>query len=398
MKSKDKEKEYVIWGAGRVGEAAYIYYKNYVNILFYVDSDQKKWNTVLNGIPIYSPDVLKKNKKRVIIALKEGHENISNVLETEYQISDYTEFSFVQTNHQTEKKEDKLLEEESVIICCSGGLGNQMFQYALYRNLQEKKKNTYIDISCYNGPFSISYQLQQVFPNLKVRICSDSQRNEYVISQARDFFNLKDFQIYVEPSLNDEPIKKFNSDLFDISSGIIKGNHLCYQYAEEIRNIMLQEFSFLKEIENSLKNIMNHIRNQNSVSIHVRRGDYLGRREILIYGNICTAVYYDKAIEEIKRKIDTPVFYFFSNDIEWAKENFNIPNAIYIEENMFEHYEDWYDMFLMSICKHNIIANSTFSWWGAWLNQNPDKIVIAPKKWNNISEYQDICPLDWVRI
>ena len=92
-----------------------------------------------------------------------------------------------------------------------------------------------------------------------------------------------------------------------------------------------------------------------------------------------------------------PGFVFFSNDVDWVKHNIKVEDAVYFERNMFAKYSDWYDMFLMSVCRHNIIPNSTFGWWSAWLNRNPDKIVVAPKRWRNRWEAQDWCPEEWVR-
>ena len=88
----------------------------------------------------------------------------------------------------------------------------------------------------------------------------------------------------------------------------------------------------------------------------------------------------------------------FSDDIEWVKKNYGMQNVIYVEPKKFQKFNDWYDMYLMSMCKHNIIANSTFSWWGAWLNNHEKKIVIAPQKWFAQDALLDICPVDWVRL
>ena len=100
----------------------------------------------------------------------------------------------------------------------------------------------------------------------------------------------------------------------------------------------------------------------------------------------------------MKDKVGNCKFIFFSNDMEWVKRNYNIENAIYVNSTLFDNYQDWYDMYLMSMCKHNIIANSTFSWWGAWLNSNKEKIVIAPNKWVNLCDYKDIYPDDWIKM
>lgn len=131
----------------------------------------------------------------------------------------------------------------------------------------------------------------------------------------------------------------------------------------------------------------------NSVSIHVRRGDYLSPRFAKHFGNICTLEYYAKAIEIIRQAVDNPHFFVFSDDIAWVKENIKLGNATYIDWNTAD--DSIYDMYLMSHCKHNIIANSTFSFWGARLNMN-DNIVVYPKKWYNEPwTAPNIFPEDW---
>jgi hypothetical protein len=97
-------------------------------------------------------------------------------------------------------------------------------------------------------------------------------------------------------------------------------------------------------------------------------------------------------------KVDNPYYVVLSDDIEWVKDNLYIENAVYIEPKMFDEYSDWYDMYIMTCCKHNIIANSSFGWWGAWLNGNPDKIVIAPDRWFNNEDTPDIWCEGWVKI
>ena len=137
---------------------------------------------------------------------------------------------------------------------------------------------------------------------------------------------------------------------------------------------------------------------RNTIGVHIRRGDFLESRYAREIGNICDIAYYRKALDLIKERYEDAVFCFFSNDMEWVKKTFHEENALYIDGCMFDEYHDWYDMYVMSICKHNIIPNSTFGWWGAWLNQNPDKTVIAPKRWRNRWEANDWCPPEWVLI
>ena len=128
----------------------------------------------------------------------------------------------------------------------------------------------------------------------------------------------------------------------------------------------------------------------NAVSIHVRRGDYLAKHD---RHPVQSIDYYKQAMQYFD---SSSIFYIFSDDIEWCKENFKGSQFTFIEDNA-----DYIDLWLMSLCDHNIIANSSFSWWGAWLNQNPNKIVIAPKNWfgpNKKLSVQDLIPEKWIQI
>lgn len=133
-----------------------------------------------------------------------------------------------------------------------------------------------------------------------------------------------------------------------------------------------------------------------SVSLHVRRGDYLNGGNINVYNNICTPDYYKKAIDYILEKDPYAIFYVFSDDLEWVKKNLEITNCIYVDINKGK--DSWQDMYLMSKCQNNIIANSTFSWWAAWLNTNKEKIVICPSRFSNIGLSKDLFPVEWIKI
>jgi len=149
---------------------------------------------------------------------------------------------------------------------------------------------------------------------------------------------------------------------------------------------------------NLYKNNEQKIKEKNSVSLHIRRGDYLTMQKAIDTIGVCPLDYYDKAIREITRKIKNPTFFIFSDDINWVKENLktNSP-TIFVSGGKLKDYEE---LILMSKCKHNIIANSSFSWWGAWLNNNPNKIVIAPKKWfkDTSKNTRDLIPESWLKL
>lgn len=139
---------------------------------------------------------------------------------------------------------------------------------------------------------------------------------------------------------------------------------------------------------------------ESSVSVHVRRGDYVQKHER--YGGICTVPYYRKAAEHLRERYPEARFHVFSDDLAWCEEELGLEGAVYEDLRGEEGYRDWWDMCLMSHCRHNIIANSTFSWWGAWLNAHPQKIVICPPCWDNKEPRKDrpdmICAEGWTVI
>lgn len=135
--------------------------------------------------------------------------------------------------------------------------------------------------------------------------------------------------------------------------------------------------------------IMKKILEKESVSVHIRRGDYKSHNLLLDDG------YYLAAADMISHRINNPVWIVFSDEINYVKENYRFKGeVIYIDDSY--KLKDYEQLILMSQCKHNIIANSTFSWWGAWLNQNKNKCVVAPSKW--ISSQKNIVPIDWIKI
>ena len=140
------------------------------------------------------------------------------------------------------------------------------------------------------------------------------------------------------------------------------------------------------------KELLNAISISESVSLHVRRGDYLDPQNAKQYGGICTLDYYKKAIDIIKERYSDPRFFIFSNDIEWCKANLQVNDAIYVTNNTGKN--SWLDMYLMSQCKANILANSSFSYWGAMLNKNSQFSVVYPEKWFN-THTPDIFPERW---
>lgn len=283
------------------------------------------------------------------------------------------------------------------IIWCSGGLGNQMFQYAFYRRLQLDGKSVTLDISGFNDyGLHNGFELDKIFP-VKINLADEVLINN--IKQKISHLSLLK-KIWWKVFTNFRPVivqKNFgySSRLSNLQGlkyleGYWQSEKYFGTHSDTIRN----DFKFpLLDIKN--KDYADKISQGEAVSIHIRMGDYVNHP---LHGGICTLEYYKKALSLIEEKVESPLFFIFSNDIEWCQNNLKLDKAIYVAGNEGEN--SFRDMQLMSMCKHNIIANSSFSWWGAWLNNNPDKVVVAPSKWFNDTTIntKDLLPDSWIQI
>ena len=385
-------KRIIIFGAGRWGEMAYYYYIDKCEIECFIDNSNDLWGKKVKGINVCAPQILKEvnfQDIRIVIANKWQSKQIMEQLYTQFGISECIIF-----NLETFVEEYAALDEENntdeCIISYIGGLGNQMFQYALAKCFMVKGRCVTGDTSSYYQILSPDFILENVFPAVSIKKCNIALKKQYK--------KIKDLSI-IQPDI--QTVDKIEADIsiLKLERGYFGGYWQSAQYAELVEKELRRDFKFTEKKEEKLCKLSKKIIGMgNTVSLHIRRGDYLKRDNQKCYGNICTDDYYKNAIKYINNHVKDPVFYFFSNDIKWVKEKYGHLNAIYVSEDMFDNYADWYDMFLMSCCKHNIIANSTFSWWGAWLNSNQNKIVIAPSKWTNNCDYRDICPKVWIKI
>lgn len=285
------------------------------------------------------------------------------------------------------------------VVRYKGGLGNQMFQYAFMKSLENKGSKVGASLGFYDDfPMTRRFELDMVFE--KIQLDGDFSNDiefkkrfhMWKLSEGKKTNNeIAEYGIWVEDNIQEG---KFQADVYKQQDCVYVGYWQSYKYFESIRDKLLIDLSFKEEAIKEIKNKL--YLNDKSIVVHVRRGDYLQANDM--YGGICTKDYYLHAIECIKSKIENPTFIFVSDDIEWVEKQRWVQNGIYVKPYLFSKYENWYDMAIISLGGHNIIANSSFSWWGAWLNQNSKKIVIAPKKWNNLRDYRDICPVDWIRI
>ncbi|MGB6269589.1 MAG: alpha-1,2-fucosyltransferase, partial [Olleya sp.] len=158
---------------------------------------------------------------------------------------------------------------------------------------------------------------------------------------------------------------------------------------------ILRDFKIVSPLKKQTQKLLTEMTQTNAVSIHIRRGDFL-KHDV---HNTSKEDYYKEALSVIESKIEQPTYYLFSDDMDWVKANFKTKHkTVYVDFN--DATTAFEDIKLMSNCKHNIIANSSFSWWSAWLNTNPNKIIIAPKQWFNGDKYDytDVVPKSWITI
>lgn len=280
-----------------------------------------------------------------------------------------------------------------IIVKLKGGLGNQLFQYAFGRLISTSRNEELKldkDILGAKGDTYRYYGLDKFNIQASVAEKKEVIAVKYplgVFSKVLRFIKgkiLRVFYVGYEPKLLKSKAKYFD------------GYFQSHKYLEPIRETLLTEITPKESIDNKYKDLILNIENNNSVSIHIRRGDYISDKNNKDYQTFGLE-YYKNAIGLIKKKVNNPKFFIFSDDIDWVKDNFKNEEFVFVSNSNTKDYEE---LILMSKCKHNIIANSSFSFWGAWLNQNSEKIVISPKKWCHkfIKEYSDLIPNEWIKI
>jgi len=277
-----------------------------------------------------------------------------------------------------------------IISKVTGGVGNQMFQYAIAKSIATARKDSFkLDITAYetymlhNGYRLNSFSLKGVLAKkdeiFRLRGFNNRIFNKFNIFKPKSYYLEKERTIYDE-------------NVFNYKDIYLDGYWQNEAYFLDIRESLLKDFKLKELLSRKVEASLIDIKSSSSIAVHVRRGDYLNHPEI----GVLSVDYYKRAVGYINTKVNKPKFFIFSNDISWCKENFSfIEEATYIEESESELE----DLELMKNCKHNIVANSSFSWWAAWLNESQDKIVIAPKQWMAINpKNYKWSPSSWVEI
>ncbi len=292
-----------------------------------------------------------------------------------------------------------------VIVQLIGGLGNQLFQYAFGRRLALlKKTNLKLDHSSFDKSYKLrKYSLSHF--DIEENFVSPEETKKYKNFFSRSFakvnqMNRNKLALYYSRKYVKEQSFLFDANILKVSSDVyVEGLWQTEKYFKEIEFELRKELVFKTAPSEPNKRMADEIMNTTSVSLHVRRADYVTDVKSNQVHGACGLDYYKKAIAFIAERFENPNFYVFSDDMNWTRSNLllDFPTK-YVDYNNAD--TDYEDLRLMSLCKHNIIANSTFSWWGAWLNANSKKIVIAPEKWFNDSSKTsvDLIPEKWHKI
>ena len=282
-----------------------------------------------------------------------------------------------------------------IIVKIKSGLGNQMFQYALGRRLSlDWNDELKFDLSWFDNikKGETPRKLELVKFNVILPKATETE-----IAQARPSFFARIVD-KVKGRLNRNYFFQFHSWLLKIKkAAYLDGYFQSFKYIEPIREVLLKDFVLKNTYSEGAQKIKNEIEaSAQSVAMHVRRGDFVTTCKD--WNGLCEAEYYKKGLDIIQKKYFNVKLFIFSDDIGWAKENLKFDNQmVFVSRPSLNSAEE---LLLMSLCKHQIIANSTFSWWAAWLNQNKEKIVIAPSRWllaANI-DTMDLLPPIWIKL
>lgn len=294
--------------------------------------------------------------------------------------------------------------KKMIISNLIGGLGNQMFQYAAGRALSlEHSVPLRLDISAFaNYGLHQGFELERVF-NCAAKIATEADVRRILGWQSSHSMRrivsrpglaaIRRAGFVIEPHFHYWPdITQTPQDCY------LVGYWQSEKYFQDVASVIRSDFTFKTSLANRNAEFAKQINQVNAVSLHVRRGDYANNSKTTATHGLCSLEYYQAAIQYITERVKQPVFFIFSDDVEWVKENLKtyLP-CEYVDHN--KGVESYNDMHLMSLCQHHIIANSSFSWWGAWLNPSVEKIVIAPKRWfANTTDVSDLIPQGWVTL
>ena len=290
-----------------------------------------------------------------------------------------------------------------IIAALNSGFANQMFQFACARAVSLKKgyefgmEGTWLDrdplrsleLPRHFGLERFLLSEKALGTQIRARIGFFGRRlNRY---RYPDAFGL---QLYQEPHFT------FDKNVFNVSDDtLLRGYWQTEKYFNEFADVIRQDFQFASTPSGRNADLIAELAETHSIALHVRRGDYVADPLVAKNHGVCPPVYYERALDLLNRKIDAYRLFVFSDDPDWVRANMQFDSsATYVSWN--RGADSFEDMRLMSHCSHNVIANSSFSWWAAWLNANPQKLVVAPQRWfgSLAHDTSDLVPPQWIRL
>jgi hypothetical protein len=295
-----------------------------------------------------------------------------------------------------------------VTVVLRGGLGNQMFQYAIgFAAAHQQGVPLVLDTTYLNDRFPRKQFTFRVYDldifDLSPKFTTLSKISTVVpipgLWLGINFGLIKIKNILgIKEAVNEKKEFVFDASALNAGKNVsLWGYWQSPKYFESVENELRSVFRFKHPLEGEAKDLANQIAATNSVSLHVRRGDYVKFKSVAEMMGGTDLSYYDRASRYIGERVTQSHFFIFSDDIEWCKQNIKLSFPVTYVSSSSSGPKSAYHLQLMSLCKNNIIANSTFSWWGAWLNGNPGKIVVAPKQWhiNGSETKDDVIPKNW---
>jgi len=296
-----------------------------------------------------------------------------------------------------------------IIVRLAGGMANQMFPYAAARRLAHcRKTELKLDIRGLVPERQINLQFPRRYAldlfNITGRIATAEEIEPFAAArQRRGLAALKDFLgLAPKPRRTWYRERHFHFDprVLALPDNVyLDGNWVCEKYFLDVADIIRSEYTLKHAPSGRNRELLGEVAAVESVSIHIRRGDYAAVEKVRQVHGVCEIGYYTECIRRIAELVRDPHFFIFSDEPEWAKEHLRLRYpAVFVDHNSPEQGQE--DFRLMSSCRHNIVANSGFSWWAAWLNAHPGKIVLAPRTWVRTTKYntKDLVPASWIRV
>ena len=293
------------------------------------------------------------------------------------------------------------------IIKIKGGLGNQMFQYAfakyVEKNSGEKSK---LDFSAYTELLNDDIRKPRLLKfNLSSSVASDEEiKRATMLKLGGKYLSFQyRVKIFLEAVFNPKYFLEWKRGEFISLNKIMKHSYFdgywqSIDYIEPIKEQLFRDFIPNNELSDKAKEQMEEMQAHDSVFVGIRKGDYTADASARNHFGVITNSYYLKAMEYISSKVESPVFYIFSNDIEWCQQNLDFKNYKVVFRDKEMQTDDFEELMIMSSCKHAIISNSTFNWWGAYLIKNPVKEIVCPLRWFNDNTPINIIPTGWNKI